>query len=154
MRKKFFFPIALKISLFFMAVLLVMFLGSSYFIQMQSKQTVVSMINQQFNQALNMAENHFELLRQMDRTLINNLAKDHELINNILLNDMKKLSVFIDDKHLDTGCDQIILLDDQANVITQSGTVPFEGNSLQNLEIVEKTLSDNKSFTNIIHTNL
>lgn len=150
MRRNFFFPIALKISLFFMAVLLVIFLGSGYYIQTQSKQTVDSMINQQFNQALNMAENHFEMLRQMDKTLINTFAKDHEFIEYILASDIKKLSVLIEDKRLDFGCDQIILLDKSANVITQSGSVPFEGSSLQNLQIVEETLSENKHFTSIV----
>ena len=150
MKRKFFFPIAFKVSIFLVLVLLITLLGSSYYIYKESKYTVESMIKEQFNQALNMAENHIYLLEQMNTTLINNLAEEHELIEYIRLDKREKTRTYIADKLHDIQCDQIILLDNEANVITQSGSVPFEGDSLQNLEIVEQTLTQHKQFSKII----
>ncbi|EDZ62492.1 Response regulator with a diguanylate cyclase output domain [Sulfurimonas gotlandica GD1] len=150
MKKRFLFPIALKISIFFMVVLLVILFGSAYYVSKESDSTVNNMINGQFKQALNMAENHIELIEQMNKTLVNNLAEDHELINYIVTKNTDKLKDLIVDKRYDIQCDQIILLDNKANVITQSGSAPFDGEKLQNLEIVEKTLNQHTSFTTII----
>jgi len=150
MSKKILFPIALKLSLFFIVILLATLLGSGYYIYKESSHTVETMVNQQFNQALNMAKNHFDLLEHMNKMLVNNLAEEHELIHNIVANDNTKLRNLIADKRHDIQCDEIILLDNNANVITQSGSIPFEGNTLQNLQIVNRTLSENKPFTTII----
>ena len=150
MEKHFLFPIALKVSLFFMSVLFIILFGSAYYLYKESDKTLNSMINQQYEQALSMSENHFDMLKQMNKTLVNNLAEDHELINYILMKDMDNLKKFIADKRYDIQCDQIILLDSTANVITQSGSIPFEGEMLPNLEIVENTLKQHKSFTTVV----
>ena len=97
-----------------------------------------------------MAENHFDLLRQMNNTLINNLSEDHELLKNISTNNTEKLRIFIADKRHDIQCDQIVLLDNNANVITQSGSIPFDGYTLQNLDIVNKTITQQKQFSTVI----
>ena len=150
MDKRFLFPIALKVSIFFMLVLFIVLLGSSYYLQKESNKTVTAMINQQFEQALSMAENHIELLRQMNKTLINNLSEDHELINYISQNNKSNLESFISDKRYDIQCDQLILLNNEANLVAQAGSVPFEGNTLQNLQIVYDTIRNNKSYATII----
>ena len=67
MKKRFLIPIALKVSIFFMFVLFVILFGSGYYIKKESKNTVNNMIHHQFDQAMNMAENHLELLRQMNK---------------------------------------------------------------------------------------
>ena len=150
MNKRFFIPIALKVSIFFMIVLFIIFFGSGYYLKKESNKTVNAMINQQFDQALSMAENHIELLKQVNKTLINNLAEDHELINFMQTGNIVKLKALVADKRYDIQCDQIILLDDNANLITQSGSVPFEGNTLHNLHIIDDTLKQQKSFSTIV----
>ena len=150
MKKRFLIPIALKVSIFFMFVLFVILFGSGYYIKKESKNTVNNMIHHQFDQAMNMAENHLELLRQMNKTLTNNLSEDHELLNYISKRDNNKLTSFIADKRYDIQCDQIILLDNKSNILTQSGSIPFEGNSLRSLQIVEDTLTNHRTYTTIV----
>ena len=62
-----------------MIVTFIILLGSGYYLHKENNKTVVAMINQQFEQALSMADNHLELLKQLNKTLINNFSKDHEL---------------------------------------------------------------------------
>ncbi|WP_373036807.1 diguanylate cyclase [Sulfurimonas sp.] len=150
MSKRVIVPIAFKVSLFFISIFSIILLVIGIYFYKESESTVKDMVNRQFKQALSMADNHIELLKQLNKTLVNNLAEDHELIKYIASNDMHKLKNFIADKRYDIQCDQIILLDNKANLITQSGSIPFEGQMLQNLQIVEKTLKWQKSFTTII----
>ena len=49
MNKRFFVPIALKVSIFFMIVLFIIFFGSGYYVKKESDKTVNAMINQQFD---------------------------------------------------------------------------------------------------------
>lgn len=150
MKRKFFFPLAIKAFIFFMLLISVILLVASSYVHKESRGAIDSMVDQQFNQAMRMAENHFDLLRQMNKTLINNLSEEHELIKYMLTENKEKLRILIADKRHDIQCDQIILLDNNANVITQSGSIPFDGSTLRNLDIVDKTLDQKKQFSTVV----
>ena len=149
MKNKVKFPITVKVSIFIIVLSVISLVGSSYYLYKKSDNVITQMIQQQFNQALNMAENHFDLLKNVNTVLVNNLSKDHEFLSIFKEKNQNKLQYFIDDKLLDIECDEIIVLDNMSDIIVQSGSLPYDGNTLRNLEIVSNTLNQQKQFSTI-----
>ncbi|MDX1295057.1 MAG: diguanylate cyclase [Sulfurimonadaceae bacterium] len=142
--------IAFKLAILISATMLLMAYAVNTLIRSSVDKTIDKIVQEEFDQSLNMAQNYFDFLAQSANLTAVNIAEDHTLQGLFLEQNFGDYATYLEHRRHDLNCDQILTLDHQGNLLAQAGSLPFEGSELMHFDFVRTAFESHTFQSSII----
>jgi len=134
--------IGFKISFAVMFALIVEAFVALTWMRNSTQNALKNIINEEFSQTINVIENEFSFIQQSNIYMANSFILNNKDLRHIQLEtDRKKLHV-----------DSLILIDANANIISQAGLFTIEAQNLQTYHIVHEAMKQKQPVSAIERT--
>jgi diguanylate cyclase (GGDEF)-like protein len=142
--------IAFKLAILISAAMLLAIYAVNAMVRSSVDKTIDKIVQEEFEQSLNMAQNYFDFLAQSANLTAVNVAEDHALQQLFIDRRFGDYAAYLEHRRHDLNCDQILTLDHQGELLAQAGSLPFEGSELMHYGFVRKALESHTFQSSII----